>query len=284
MPPPVARRVHGRQPVDLAGRQEEVRVVHAERAEQPLAEERAQRLPADLLDHRAQDVGVVAVDPRLAGVAVERQLGQPRHDVADRLVAVREIPAGDARLLPFIGRRTVAVADAGGVRQQVADGDGPLRRNDVVAAAVVRFGHGRLHELREVLADRIGDQQPPLLLQQHHADAGQGLRLRRDPEYRVRGQRRARLLVAVADGLHVGNLSAAGHDRHGAGQAVVVDVRLERGGQPLQPLGGHADRLGDRDGQALRQRSCRRENEDQECGECHGTDACLHGTTPPIRC
>ena len=239
------RRIDRRQPAQLARGQEEVRVGHPERVEQPLLQERAEGLAADLLDHRAQDVGVVAVDPPLAGMPVHRQRGEAGHRVAHRLVAVGEVPAGDARLRPRVGGRPAvgeqahAVADAGGVGQQVADGDRPARRHDVVAAVFVRLGDGGLGERREVPADRVGDQQLPLLLQQQDPDAGEGLGLRRDAEDAVGRHRRLRLDVAVADPLAVGDLPAPDHDGDRAGEPALVDVALQRQAQAVEALGRH---------------------------------------------
>ena len=54
---------------------------------------------------------------------------------------------------PRAAEQAHAVADAGGVGQEVADGDGPARRHHIVAAVVVGLGDGRLRERGEVLAD-----------------------------------------------------------------------------------------------------------------------------------
>ena len=91
------------------------------------AEELVERHARRLLDHGAEDVGVVAVDVLLAGLRGERQAGQPLHQRADRLVLVGEVPSEHAGGLIFLGSGPVAVGDAGGVRQQVADGDLALR-------------------------------------------------------------------------------------------------------------------------------------------------------------
>ena len=82
-----------------------------------------------LLDHAAEDVGVVAVDPCLAGLRDERQRAEPLHRVADRLILVGGVPAearGGAKSLRFVerrDRRLRAVRNAGGVRQQIANRD-----------------------------------------------------------------------------------------------------------------------------------------------------------------
>ena len=50
---------------------------------------------------------------------------------------------GDPGRLPSIGGRVVAVADAGGVGEQITDGDRPLRRDDIMVSMVElydRFG------------------------------------------------------------------------------------------------------------------------------------------------
>jgi hypothetical protein len=109
--------VHGGEAVRLVSGQEEVRVVHPEGLEDARPQEVIQALPRYALDDHTEDVGGVAVDEAVAGLGVERQTGDPRHGLADGLVTVCEIPAGDVGLPPEILRRPAAVADARGVRE-----------------------------------------------------------------------------------------------------------------------------------------------------------------------
>src|SRR5690606_30845995 len=112
------------------------------------------------------------------GLSVCRQGGEALNRGGDRLVAVREIPALDARLLPDVRGDALTVTEARRVRQQVPDGNGPPCSDDVVTAAVARLRDSCVLKLRQVAADRIRDQQLAFLLQHHHSSADDGLGLR----------------------------------------------------------------------------------------------------------
>src|SRR4030095_442042 len=107
---------------------------HAERGGDVAAEEFVERYARRLLDDAAEHVGVVAVDVLFARLRLERQRPQAFHGRADRLVLVGEIPAetgGEPEALLLVDRvlfGTLAVRDARGVREQVADRDGALGR------------------------------------------------------------------------------------------------------------------------------------------------------------
>ena len=118
-------RIHGGQTVLLARREVELRVAHAERLEDALAQDLVERLTGHDFDERAQDVGVVAVDPRRAGLRVCGQARDAAHGVADRLVLVGEVVARLSRRGPQVAADPVAVAEARRVREQVAHRDRP---------------------------------------------------------------------------------------------------------------------------------------------------------------
>ena len=94
-----------------------------------LADVLIERHARGLLDDAAEDVGVVAVDVALAGLRFEGQRAEPFHGRADGFVLVGEVPAETGRgpeALGLVQRgelRLLAVVDARGVREQVADGD-----------------------------------------------------------------------------------------------------------------------------------------------------------------
>src|SRR5690606_16820477 len=145
--------VDDREAVALGWRQVEVRVPHLQRLEDARAQELVERDAGHALDQHAQDVRRVAVDEALARLRVERQRGHARDRRGDRLVAVGEVPALDAGLGPAVPRGAVPVADAGGVREQVADRDGAFGGDNVVALAAGAWNrHRRLPELRQVHA------------------------------------------------------------------------------------------------------------------------------------
>ena len=76
-----------------AGGNEEARVLQSQRAGDARADELVERHARGLLHHAAEDVGVVAVDERLAGLRDERQRAQTLHGLADGFVFVGRIPA-----------------------------------------------------------------------------------------------------------------------------------------------------------------------------------------------
>src|SRR5690606_25378357 len=106
-------RVDGREPVPLVVGQVEMRVRHAERTKDALAQELVERNACYALDQRAENVRVVTVDPALAGVRVGRQRRDRLDRLCNRLVAVREVPALNARALPAVCRDAGAVTVAG---------------------------------------------------------------------------------------------------------------------------------------------------------------------------
>ena len=126
-----AARVDGREPIAIGGRQEEPRVLHAERRRDPRRDELIERHAGRALDDAAEDVGVVAVDVGLARLRDERQRRQPLHRRAGAFVLVRGVPAESRRRSEPLGlvqrrhQRVGAVRDARGVRQQIADRDRP---------------------------------------------------------------------------------------------------------------------------------------------------------------
>src|SRR5712691_6601402 len=83
------------------------RIAHAERLEDARAQECVERLTRYLLDDRAELTGAGAVAPLLAGIVDEWEVGF-------RLAGGLELEE------QRIGE---AVADAGGMRQQIADRD-----------------------------------------------------------------------------------------------------------------------------------------------------------------
>src|SRR5207245_4487844 len=78
-------------------REKELRVLQAERTGDARPHELVERHPRRALGDAAEDVGVVAVDPRLARLGDEWQGGKALHRRADRLVLVGGVPAEAGR-------------------------------------------------------------------------------------------------------------------------------------------------------------------------------------------
>ena len=205
--------------------------------------------PRSDLDDRAQNVGRVAVDPAFAGLGVEGKRGHAPHRFANRLFPVGEVPAGDLRFGPFLGGGPLAVTDPRGMGEQVPDADRPPGRHDVVRPIGVGAGDRGLLVFREIAADRVRDQQPSVLLQDHDGHAHDRLGLGRDPKDVIDFERVSGLPVAVSEGLEVDGLPATGNERYRAGKGPGLDIALERGVEPGQPVRVESGRavLGRRD-------------------------------------
>ena len=108
-------------PVDLAGRSEEGRVDHAERAEQAMLQHLAELRALDRLDHAPEHVGREAIFPDLAGLVHERQRGDRLDIFGQRPVDVQDI----GRLDQFLdrGHSGEAVCEPRSVAHQVLHGD-----------------------------------------------------------------------------------------------------------------------------------------------------------------
>ena len=98
-------------------------------------------------------------------------------------------------------------------------------------------------ELRQEPLDRIGQAEPAFLPQQQPGHAGDGLGHGGDGEQRVERHRRASVRAEMADGFveDQAPMPRDGDDR--AGQLAGFDLGVQRGDDPGEPRGGHADRF-----------------------------------------
>jgi hypothetical protein len=181
--------------------------------------------------HASQDVGVVAVDKRLARLRHERQGGQALHRGAHRLILVGRVPAeARGRPKPFrfvqFGHPGISpVGDSCRVRQQVPNGDRPPGRHD--RRAGIRWRRdGCARVGRNEARDRIRKRDLPLLHQDHDRDAGDRLGLRGDAEDGVGGHAPSCLLVAPSHGALVHHASVAHHEPDRPRHLVRVHVLL----------------------------------------------------------
>ena len=127
--------------------------------------------------------------------------------------------------------------------RQLLDGDWPCRFGLDLA---VLFSEVDLHlrELRQVLRDRIGHQEVPLLEEHHHGGAGDGLGLRVEAEDGVPLHREPGLDVAQAGRLEMHDLPLPGDEGDRSRNMAGVDQPAEALADPLQALARHADALG----------------------------------------
>ena len=85
-------RIHGREARSLPCGNEEIRVIHLQGTGDAGPDQLVERHPRGTLGDAAEDVGVVAVHPLLAGLRREGQRREPLHRWADRLILVGGIP------------------------------------------------------------------------------------------------------------------------------------------------------------------------------------------------
>ena len=211
-------RIHRGQPFTPLGRKKELRVLHAERVGDPGPDELIERRARGAFDNAAEDVGVVAVDPRLARLRREGQRGEPLHGVADGLVLVGgepSEPGGRTEPLRLVKCGDIgagAVRNTGRVREEIANSDGPLRGHDLHLSLVTR-GNGRVGVRRNVTAHRFVDADLSFFDQRQDRRARDGFRLRRDAEDRVGRHAPAGFLVAPAERPFVDRLAISKNER-----------------------------------------------------------------------
>jgi hypothetical protein len=199
-----------------------VRVGHAQRTGDALAQEGIERLAGDPLDHAPEDVRRVAVHEPVARLCRERQGGQPLHRRTDRLVLVGGVPAppgGGPQSAGRVERRDEgigAVRDAGGVGEQVTNGDAPPSRQDHPPGIASRC-HRRPFIGGDVPAHRIAKRDPSLFHERHDADARQRLGLRGDAKEIVGTHATHRFAVGPSDGPLIDRLSVPQYEGDRAG-------------------------------------------------------------------
>src|SRR5262249_60489861 len=139
-------RMHADETAALGVPEFERRILHAERLEQVLLEEGAERLPADPLHGLADPIDVDAVVPAIARIESERR--------GERLV----LAGNDARrtglllVAQEVGIPDV-IAEAGRVSQEVPQGDGPLGRAELrLAGGLEAVEHSRRGPFGQKLA------------------------------------------------------------------------------------------------------------------------------------
>ena len=165
----IRHRIHDGEPVRFLRRHIEIRIHHAQRLEDLDPQEFVQRQAGCPLDHHTQDIRGVAVYEGLSRLGSHRQIRHALDGIGYGFVAVREVPAHDAGLLPGPGAGAPPVPDAGRVGEQVAHGDLAIGGDHFIAPVLGCNGDGRAFELGDEVAEVLVDQQATLLLQDHHA-------------------------------------------------------------------------------------------------------------------
>lgn len=226
-------------------REEEVGVAHVERAGDAFLDELVEGFFGDDFDETAEDIGGVSILKLLAGVAMERKRGEAIDDLSEGFVFAEDVPVGEAGLFVGVVRETVAVGEAGGVAEEVADGDGALRFfGDVFHAlwGALRSGDGDdgVFEGGKVFGDGVVEAEFPFLVEHHHGDGGDGLGHRCDAEDGVGAHGLVVFDVLKAVGFEDDGATVAGNIHDAASEAVAGDLVLDGGIQTLEALGGEA--------------------------------------------
>ena len=222
----------------------EVRIHHAQRLDNLGPQEFVQRHAGSPLDHHAQDIRGVAVHKLLARMSVHGQIPHALHGIGNRFVAIGEIPANYAGLLPALGAGAPAIPDSGGMREQVAYRDLAIGGNRFEAPVLIAHGDGRAVEFGDEVTQVLVDQQAPFLLQYHHAHRDDRLGLRSDAK-KVRNLKLfPRLAVPVAEGPGVDHVPAPPDHQRGARQPFFLDVRFKRRVDAGEPFGRSTRLLG----------------------------------------
>ena len=151
------------QAVVISGRHHKAGVHQPQGRKDFLLQKRTQGLATDDLDQAPQHVGGAAVSPHVARLELQRDGGQR----AGKL-GVAAVAGGDFDFAVLALHRRVAQEFIGqpcGVAQQVLHRGG-LRGGDQAARGM----HLLVRKFRQVLADRVAQQQLPALHQHHHGD------------------------------------------------------------------------------------------------------------------
>ena len=177
----------------------------------------AQPLAGDAFDHLAGPVDVAAIFPIVAGIEQERR-------------PERRLRGGDdAGLAVLLGQAVVllveeVVAEAGGVQEQHAGGDGALGRPQPgLAGGVEALQDLGLADLGRVFLGRGVEVELAVLDQLQAGGAGDRLGGREDREHRIGGHRGVLAEQALAGGALVDVAAAVGrhgdHARHARGSS-----------------------------------------------------------------
>ncbi len=243
------RLIAGAEPLDLLRRHPEGRVGHAQRLEQPRAQELAEAHPRQLLDQVTHHVDRHRIVPGRARRELQRQgrqLADERRQAARRLEVV-DLQLAVGRV--DAGAHHEAVGQARRMGDQVHHLHRPLRRRGDEAgrrvgqqsrhaagidAEVLPFGDVRRH--------RVIETQRAFLDQHHQRDRGDRLGHGIDAEDRVFLHRLGPFQVHVAGEAGVHELALAIDLGEDAGQVAAVDVAaLHHLIQPGQSRTRHSD-------------------------------------------
>ena len=232
--------------VGFFGRHHEPGVAHVERPGDARGDEPVEVHARDDFDDAPEHVGRHAVVPDFARLVLQRQLRELGDELGVGLVRVEHV----RRAVGLLDERVpeLAVGDPGGMPEQVLHGHFAPHgfQHQRAVAGRVGFFHADLQvfQFGQDRRHRIDEPDLAFLGQHHDRKRDHGLGHRRDAENGIDGHRQFFLAVAIAEGLQVFELAAAGDQGHGARNDARVDVGPESGCEAREALPGQAHGFG----------------------------------------
>ena len=206
----------------------EARRRHGQRTGDPLGDQVGQRPSGGAHQQHAEQVDAGLVHPAGARLESQRQARDPLDELVRRDVAVQraaEHAALDHGSLQ--GRLIHDDAPAGGAREQVADGDRPLRGRGAVERGVRRHQHARLCGLGQPADDGVVERDRAVTHEGQRERSADRLGDRRDAELRVAAHGWAARFDAGASARAHVLLPAEPHGRDVPGHAAGLDLGVE---------------------------------------------------------
>ena len=244
--------IDGREPRRFLRRQKEARIDQLQRSENPLRKKFIQRHSRHHFHEIAKHIARIPVLINFPGLAVERERREPLDRIANRLVPIGKIPAGELRLLVDVRRRSRSIGQPRRVREQITDLNRPLRfhRHKFRPSRRTlrrRNRHHRIFELGDIFRNRIVQQKPAFLVEHHDCGRRHGLAHRRDAENRVGRHRLTRLDVTHSIAAVPHFLPVARDVEHHARNFFLIHLRMDHRIEPREArsVEPHRRRIGD---------------------------------------
>ena len=227
------------QPVMFFRRHMKIRIHHAQRFEQALAQKIAKALPGPDLDQPPQDVDADAVIPARAGLKDQRQRGELVDHLLQRRIHVHDALLGVEPVHRRLGKQPVGEARA--VADQLAQ-----RRRCLQRLGVCHFGRTRLHhpqvaKLGDVIGHCIVQIEHTLVVEHHHRRRGDDLGAGIDAEDGVFLHRRFGFEIGLPPGFDIDDRAALEDHGHQPADQPAIDIGLHGGVDGTEVVAGRSD-------------------------------------------
>jgi hypothetical protein len=250
---PVDLLVTRHQPLDVARRDLEGGVLHAQGLEDALLVKGIDRLARRSGDEHAEDLRPGVVPPLVPRLVHERQGSHPPHPLVGSMRGHRRRGSDGPEFEGGLGHQDRVIlgrgqdhAEAGAEGEEVAHGDGPVRGHGIVDRSVEAPQDPAIGQFGKEPVDRLVERQPSVLHQQQRGHGRDGPRHRRDAEQGIGPQRLTITNGGIADRLDV-DVAAPSQRHDDARHRPRVDVvghRLVEAGQSLRREAASAHRSG----------------------------------------